>query len=1228
MSTMNPNPQNQKSTQALRPDFAKGSVAAREEAILEYWKEKNIFEKTMTKDALQGDFVFFDGPPTANGMPGLHHVEPQSFKDIIPRYKTMQGFHVPRRAGWDTHGLPVELQVEKELGLKSKKEIEQYGVAAFNQKCKESVWKYKGEWMKMRKRMGFWTDMDHAYITYENNYIEALWGVVKEANERGHLYRDFKVLPWCTRCGTALSSHELNQPGAYKDVKDVSVYVKFKLTPGQKIGDYEIGDNTYMLAWTTTPWTLPGNVALAVNEKEIYGLFEVTGISSKSTLNIGDKVIVCNNKDLVLKSLFGGTASFNFNENGLTRVSGPILKDDIESNIELALINNIKGLNLVSLSYEPLFPYLSDLITPDQKEKLPNAFKVYPADFVTTTDGTGIVHTAVMYGVDDFDLGTKYNLPKFHTVNEEGKFIAGAGFLEGRYVKEVDENGKPTLAIDIIDDLTKRELLFKKENYLHSYPHCWRCDTPLLYYARTSWYFRMSALREQLLAGNEQINWEPDHIKEGRFGEWLDSIKDWAISRDRYWGTPLPIWQTADASKKVVIGSLADIKKYSKKSGNKYFVMRHGQAESNLTHVWSSAIDAPNPLTEEGVVQVKASAETLRGKHIDLIIASPVLRTKMTAEIVAETIGLAKEDIVFDMRLREINPGDEYQGKPLASFLEQFPSYKDRFTTPNPKGESYADVKRRIMEAFFDADKTYAGKTILFVTHGGPIMGFIIGSEGMLNTGIPDDLEFKYYPKNAEWKELSFTSFPHNEEYELDFHKPFIDEITLELDGESLKRTPEVMDVWFDSGAMPYAQGHVLGEAMDFSPAAANYISEAIDQTRGWFYTLHAVANMLSDSPKAAYKNVVCLGHILDANGQKMSKSKGNVVDPWDMFDKYGADAVRLWMYSVNQPGESKNFDEKTLAELSNKFFRVIENCVQMLEMYGSNDRADFETLAQNDTWQPGVMEDWCTALLVETDKKVTESLDRYDLFTAARTLRDFVTELSQWYVRRSRESLRESYGARAFLRSQLRELARLSAPFTPFTAEWLWQTLGYGGDNSVHESVWGNLKDSYTPEHKALLEEMHTVRELISLALSERQKAGIKVKQPLALVMLKVENENALQKYTEIIKDELNVKEVVFGDETIQGSVMLDTEITPELKREGGYRELVRAVQDLRKQQGLMPSDVVTITLSQNTEEILSLFLEEFKKTVGANNVSFDGVDGDEVKIDDYVFKVSIEKN
>lgn len=935
----------------------KSDAALREEAVLQFWRKNKIFEKSLEQTEGKKEFVFFEGPPTANGKPGIHHLEARAFKDAIPRYKTMRGFHVRRKGGWDTHGLPVELQVEKKLGLNSKKAIEEYGIAKFNQECKESVWEYLDTWNKFTKRIGFWLDQDNPYVTYENNYIESVWNIVKEINKQKLLYKDYKVVPWCPRCGTALSSHELAQ--GYEDVKDLSVYVKFKVKPNQKFGAHmgSIPDNTYILAWTTTPWTLPGNVALAVGEDIEYAMWKENESYYIFAMDLGLKLFP------------------NFDSSDMSKYFGPY-----------------NGNQLIGLEYEPLFPFLAETISESEKPKLDKAYKVYEADFVNTEDGTGIVHTAVMYGQDDFELGTAVGLPKHHLVNPEGKFIKGTGFLEGRFVKEKDDKGKPTLDVDIIKYLTDKNLFFSKENYQHSYPHCWRCKTALIYYARDSWYIRMSdpKIKKQLISENKKINWEPEYIKEGRFGEWLKEIKDWAISRERYWGTPLPVWQCAECKQFEVIGSIEELKEKTK------------------------------------------------------------------------------------------------------------------------------------------------------------------------------------------------NKLPLNDKKELDLHRPYIDEIKLvcthstnsgQVCGGELVRVKEVMDVWFDSGAMPFAQDHYpVGVKKIAYPA--DFICEAIDQTRGWFYTLHAIGILMGRGK--AYKNVICLGHLMDAVGKKMSKSIGNVVDPWVMMEKYGADTLRLWMYSVNQPGESKNFDEKTIALLQQQTFGLLYNVLAFYELYPAPEQARYGA-GRNKPKSNNVLDVWILARLDELTKLSTENLDNYKLLEPVRAVRDFIGDLSVWYLRRSRERIKSGdEDARQTLYFVLKTLAKLLAPFAPFTAEDIWLKLKMnpptGGDvESVHLTGWPKAGKI----HSGILENMRITRTIVSLGLEARQKAKIQVRQTLA--KLEVKNLNLSKEYIELIKDELNVKKVE-ENKNLEFDVKLDAKITPELKAEGDYREFMRSIQDRRKELGLSPGDKMAL--------------------------------------------------
>ena len=720
----------------------------------------------------------------------------------------MRGFRVERQAGWDTHGLPVELEVEKQLKLSSKKEIEEYGIEKFNAKCKESVWKYKEDWEKMTERIGFWIDLKNPYITYENNYIESLWWIIKEAYDKKLMYQGHKVIPQCPSCGTGLSSHEVAQ--GYKTVTEDSVTVKFQITNSKSQINSKFqfpNSKTYILAWTTTPWTLPGNVALAVGEKIKY-----------TAIKVGDEILILA-KDLVEKVLGEET----------TR-SLAIARDDI----------TLKGKDLVGLEYEPLFPG----VVTDKIENYQNAFKIYPADFVSTEDGTGVVHTAVMYGQDDYELGEKIGLPKVHSVNLDGTFNELVPKWQGKFVKDVEPS--------IIKDLEKRGLLFKTKKHAHDYPFCWRCDSPLIYYAKDSWFFKMSALREKLIKNNEEINWVPEHIKEGRFGEWLHEIKDWAISRERYWGTPIPVW-----------------------------------------------------------------------------------------------------------RCQKSETGNQKSGTGCGHM--------------------------KVMGSFEELEKI-SGKKIK------------------------------------------------------DPHRPFIDEIIFKCEkcGGEMRRVPEVMDCWFDSGAMPFAQVHYPFEnkkEIDKNEKyPAEFISEAIDQTRGWFYTLLAVATMLGK--KSPYQNVICLGHILDKNGQKMSKHVGNVVDPWTMIDKYGADAVRWYLYTVNQPGEPKRFDEQALKE-SSRVFITLMNVLSFYQMYigYANNGAHWGEYNANDF--DNVLDKWIAAKLNLLIKEVTNDLEKYDIFASARRIEDFINELSVWYVRRSRDRFKgedeaDKNQAIFTLGKVLFELSKLLAPFVP----------------------------------------------------------------------------------------------------------------------------------------------------------------------------------------------------
>ncbi len=977
---------------------AKVSFPKMEEDILTFWEAEKIFEKSVEKDSPQGDFVFYEGPPTANGRPGLHHVLARSFKDIIPRYKTMKGYRVERKAGWDTHGLPVELQVEKALGLKNKQDIENIvpgdvraSIIEFNKKCKESVWEYRDLWEKLTRRMGYWVDMEHPYVTYENEYIESVWWQLKQIadmkNKEGEsfLYQGHKVVPYCSRCGTALSSHEVAQ--GYKVVKDLSVTAEFPLL-NETV-------KTSVLAWTTTPWTLPGNVALAINKNITYVTLE------KKDEGSGERVRFIVAKDC-LKNIFG--------EEGYT------------------IVEEYLGEKLVGKSYQPPFAYYTSDTSLKNHE---NGWKIYHADFVTTEKGTGIAHEAPAFGEEDMDLARAEKLPIIHHVTLEGLFEKEVTDFPGLFAKPKED--PQATDVEIIKYLARQGVLFSKEKYEHEYPFCWRCDTPLVYYAKPSWFIRMSELQDDLVKNNQSIQWVPEHIKEGRFGEWLRGAKDWAISRERYWGTPLPIWQCETCEYIKVVASLKEITELS--------------------------------------------------------------------------------------------------------------------------GQTLADV-----------------------------------------------------------------------------HKPYIDDVTFPCKcGGVMKRTPEVMDVWFDSGAMPLAQFLYPNQADEETKKKivgekyfpADYICEAIDQTRGWFYTLHAVATLLHKAKKVptgnAYKNVICLGHLLDAEGKKMSKSRGNVIDPFQMFEEFGADPLRWMLFSINQPGLPKRFDLKGMRDVQNRVFRMLWNSYSF-----------FVTYANIDEWEPSLEKDgeyksavsknyldqWILAELHGLINAVNDNLENYDVYGATKEIEQFIDNLSNWYIRLNRnrfwknENDKDKEDAYTTLHQVLVILAKIMAPFTPFISEEIYKSLTK--KESVHLAQYPQKAlISFVDEGETLMMLMRSVRLTVSSGLQQRSQNKIKVRQPLSqakinfpeLEKLKDENGKLFDELVDIFLRELNVKTVVFDSSVEVGVAIIDTEITPELKLEGEAREIIRAIQEGRKKAGFNVEDRITLGYV-GKEHVFDVFQDMITKEVLATTV------------------------
>jgi len=848
----------------------------REKKILDFWNDNKIFEKSIELRSDGPTYTFYDGPPTANGKPHIGHVLTRVIKDLIPRYQTMKGNKVLRKAGWDTHGLPVELEVERSEGIDGKEQILEYGLEPFINKCKESVWKYKGMWEDFSGTVGFWADMDDPYVTYHNEYIESVWWALKTIWDKGLLYKGHKIVPYCPRCGTSLSTHEVAQ--GYKDVKEKSVIAKFKVL------DQE---NQYILAWTTTPWTLPSNVALAVNPKETY-----------IKVQVGDDQFIL--AQALLDSVLGS---------------------DVDHNI----VETYVGKDLEHIHYEPLF----DFETPSEK-----AYYVTCADFVTLSDGTGIVHIAPAFGEDDANVGRAYGLPFVQLVNDKGEFTDQVEPWKGVFVKNADPM--------IIDYLEQENKLFKALVYEHSYPHCWRCDTPLIYYAKDTWFIEMTKVKDQLIANNKKINWLPKNIGEKRFGDWIENVLDWGLSRDRFWGTPLNIWE-CECGHRHAIGSIEELKSMS--------------------------------------------------------------------------------------------------------------------------------------------------------------------------NDCPDDIEL---------------------------HRPFIDNvhITCEKCGDSMKRVDPVIDCWFDSGAMPFAQWHYPFENKEKfeDNFPADFISEAVDQTRGWFYSLLAISTLLFDEP--AYKNVIVLGHVQDENGQKMSKSKGNAVDPFDALDKYGADAIRWYFYNNSAPWLPNRFSDEAVIEGQRKFMGTLWNTYAFYVLYAEIDQFD-PTKYSLDKENLSLMDQWCLSKLNTLIKTVDDNLSEYRITESTRAIAEFVDDVSNWYVRRSRERFwqkdmnQDKINAYMTLYTSLVTLAKVTAPFIPFMAEDIYQNLVVNFDAKAPESIhFCDFPVADTTLIKANVEEqMDLLLKIVVSGRACRNGANIKNRQPLPTMFVKAQGDLD-ERFTEIVREELNVKEVKLVDD------------------------------------------------------------------------------------------------
>ncbi|MES2225416.1 MAG: class I tRNA ligase family protein [Patescibacteria group bacterium] len=1109
-----------------RGQSEKSDAARREEEVLKFWQEKHIFQKSLEKEAPNGEFVFYDGPPFATGLPHSGSLLSSVSKDVFPRYKTMRGYHVRRRWGWDTHGLPIESAVEKKLGLKNKKDILEIGVETFNETARSMVLAYVADWKRYVERVGRFVDFDNSYKTLDPSFMESVWWALATIHKKGNLYEGRKVLMYCPHCETPLAKAEIAMDNTYKDVTEEAVTAKFKVKDPASHG---LPENTYLLAWTTTPWTLPGNVALAVGPDIEYVLFENGALNQLIKDNPGGEeeppsFIVA--KERVEDSDF---SRWEFPETKRT----------------------FRGSELVGIEYEPLYA-LPKVASFEGKK-----WQVLPADFVNTEDGTGIVHTAVIYGEDDYQLGLSEGLPMVPILNPNATYNDDAPeFIRGQYIKKAEALIK--------GDLEERGLLFAKAPYTHSYPHCYRCGTALIFNAVSSWFINIQAIKDRMLKENESITWTPEHLKEGRFRHNLETAPDWTISRNRFWATPLPIWKDGQGNV-TVIGSVEELKARTKKSGNTYSVLRHGEAQSNVAGVLDSTNEKKWPLTEEGRTQVDKVAGGLKAKGITRIYASPFARTKETAERVANALGIDADAITYDDRLRELNVG-ALNGTPYADFLvlKGSMTYTDSFDG----GESYQDAKNRFGEFLYELEATTKNERILIVTHGIGLETLAAVVEGAAPRGHLCDIPHMLPPYSA-LVDLPFVPLPHNRDYELDLHLPYIDRIQLEDEkGEPLTRIPEVVDCWVESGSMPFAEYHYPVENREVfeSRSPADFISEYIGQTRAWFYYLHAMSVSLFDSK--AFKNVSVTGNINGSDGSKLSKSKKNYTDPYLLFDTYSADAFRYYLMSgVVMQAEDLVFRDDEVKEAQNRVVNMVRNVMSFYAMY-ADEAGEGESASEH------VLDRWIRVRLADLIRSTTEAFDRYDVIRATRPFREFIEDLSTWYLRRSRERMKgddaaDKLAALATLRFVLKELSLVIAPVMPFVAEELYQALRTNADpESVHLAVWPGAVDAPDP---ALVEAMTRVRALASEGLMLRQKADIKVRQPLARLSVP---ETLIPELSAILADEVNVKEIKGG----AGVVSLDTVLTPELIAEGDERTFARAVAEARKTEGLSPKDSVTV--------------------------------------------------
>lgn len=1169
----------------------KSDFALQEERVLEFWQKNKIFEKSLNKPSSRGEYVFYDGPPFATGLPHYGHILAGTMKDAIPRYQTMRGYHVERRWGWDCHGLPIENLVQKENNLKTKEDIEEFGIKNFAQAAKDSVFRYNREWGEIVPRTGRWVDMENQYTTMDPGFMESVWWAFSELNNKGLVYEGFRSMHISPALETSLSNFEVNLN--YKDITDISAYVKFEL---------EDEPDTFAIAWTTTPWTLFGNVALAVGEDIQYVKVE-----------------------------------HNFGESGLQKfIVAKDLVGEVFSDKEYKIVGEVMGADLVGKKYKPVFDHYAKLGA--DLENHDNGWQIYGAGFVTTEDGTGIVHIAPAFGEDDLNLGQEKNLPFIQHVKIDGSIKNEVAELAGRQAKPAatteNPNAHQETDIEVIKMLAHSGHLFDKKKIVHSYPHCWRTDVPLLNYALSSWFVKVTDYNDKMVALNKKINWVPKNVGEKRFGNWLENVKDWGVSRSRYWGTSMPIWKSDDGETTEILGSVEEIRQRTRGTNN-YFVMRHGQADHNVGKFLSSDDTVPSHLTDKGKADVAAAAKKILSRikdgQIDLVYCSPLIRTKETAAIVMKEIGISEDKLIIDDRLKETQAG-VLNGKTHDEARKANPNI-DLFKEAPEGGETFIDIKKRMGDFIYDIDKNNSDKDILIISHDWPIWLLNSVARGHNNKQTDEIKDVgQQFIQPAEFMELDFAPIPHDDEYVLDLHRPYIDEISYEKDGHKFSRIPEVFDTWVDSGSMPYAVPHYPFEDKmnpdgGFSVSElfrggkifnkrrkfpADFIAEGLDQTRGWFYTLLALNTALFG--EAPYKNVIVNGLVLAEDGRKMSKSLKNYPDPQYIFNKYGADSMRYYMLSSSiVEAEPLAFSEKGVDEIYKKIILRLLNVVSFYEMYRGKDGVPNNKSGYRKS--PNILDKWIVARLDEVIRKTTKGMDEYKLADASRPFMDFVDDLSTWYIRRSRDRFKgddnvDRQHALQTTKYILDEFAKILAPFMPFLAEVVYHRTNGSADDSggvnmtnpdlsVHLENW----PKQNVPNEEVLKEMKNVRDIVSAGLLARDKAGIKVRQPLQTLKIATDI-SAFDDYSiELIKDEVNVKGVISGS---SDEVELDTKITDDLRDEGISREIIRFVQTLRKKKGLNPDDEITLQIAtdESGQKIINRFSDDIADTVRASKI------------------------